>query len=184
MQNCPMNSIEEYDDISTYGEYQIAVSAGLTNEEALKLCYLNSRDNARTPVQWDDTENAGFTVGTPWLKVNPNYKEINVKKQLTDEDSVLSYYRKLLALRKSEEWKEVFTYGKFIPLFEAEDNIFAYERKLDNKSAIVIANFNREEKTLQFDNMANRSVLLNNMKNVQVNDNQITLQPCQVIVTG
>lgn len=184
MQNCPMNSIEEYDDISTYGEYQIAVSAGLTNEEALKLCYLNSRDNARTPVQWDDTENAGFTVGTPWLKVNPNYKEINVKKQLTDEDSVLSYYRKLLALRKSEEWKEVFTYGKFIPLFETEDNIFAYERKLNNKSAIVIANFNREEKTLQFDNMANRSVLLNNMKNVQVNDNQITLQPCQVIVTG
>lgn len=184
MQNCPMNSIEEYDDISTYGEYQIAVSAGLTNEEALKLCYLNSRDNARTPVQWDDTENAGFTVGTPWLKVNPNYKEINVKKQLTDEDSVLSYYRKLLALRKSEEWKEVFTYGKFIPLFETEDNIFAYERKLNNKSAIVIANFNREEKTLQFDNMANRSVLLNNMKNVQVNDNQITLQPCQVIVLG
>ena len=184
MQNCPMNSIEEYDDISTYGEYQIAVSAGLTNEEALKLCYLNSRDNARTPVQWDDTENAGFTVGTPWLKVNPNYKEINVKKQLTDEDSVLSYYRKLLALRKSEEWKEVFTYGKFIPLFEAEDNIFAYERKLHDKSVMVLANFGREEKTLQFDNMANRSVLLNNMKNVQVNDNQITLQPCQVVVLG
>lgn len=184
MQNCPMDSINEYDDISTHGEYQMALSAGLTNEEALKACYLNSRDNARTPVQWDDTENAGFTTGKPWLKVNPNYKEINVKKQLAEEDSVLSYYKKLLSLRKSEEWKEVFTYGKFIPLFETEDNIFAYERKLHDKSVMVLANFGREEKTLQFDNMANRSVLLNNKETVQVNDNQITLQPCQVIVTG
>lgn len=184
MQNCPMDSINEYDDISTHGEYQMALSAGLTNEEALKACYLNSRDNARTPVQWDDTENAGFTTGKPWLKVNPNYKEINVKKQLADEDSVLSYYKKLLVLRKSEEWKEVFTYGNFVPLFENEENIFAYERVLDDKSAIIIANFGEEAKTLQFDNMASRSVLLNNKETVQVNDNQITLQPCQVIVTG
>lgn len=184
MQNCPMDSIEEYDDISTHGEYQIALSAGLTEAEALKVCYLNSRDNARTPMQWDDTENAGFTSGKPWLKVNPNYKTLNVKEQLSDKDSVLSYYKKLLALRKSENWKEVFTYGNFIPLFENEADIFAYERKLDKKSAIVLANFGKEEKTLQLDNIANLSILLNNKKNVLLENNQITLQPCQVVVLG
>ncbi len=182
MQSCPMNSIEEYDDISTHGEYQLALEAGLTEAEALKVCYLNSRDNARTPVQWDDTANAGFTSGKPWLKVNPNYKEINVKKQLAEEDSVLSYYKKLISLRKSEEWKEVFTYGRFIPLFEKEDNIFAYERKLDNKSVIVLANFDREEKTLQLNDRSNLSVLLNNKGSIQIDDSQITLLPCQVVV--
>lgn len=184
MRNCPMDSIEEYEDISTQGEYRMALLAGLTKEEALKVCYLNSRDNARTPMQWDNTENAGFTSGTPWLKVNPNYKEINVKKQLADEDSVLAYYKKLLSLRKSEEWKEVFTYGKFIPLFENEANIFAYERRLDGKSAIVLANFGKEKKTLQLNNIANLPILLNNMKNLWVDNRQITLQPCQVVVIG
>ena len=182
MRNCPMDSIEEYDDISTHGEYQLALEAGLTKAEALKACYLNSRDNARTPVQWDDTANAGFTSGKPWLKVNPNYKEINVKKQLAEEDSVLAYYKKLISLRKSEEWKEVFTYGRFIPLFEKEDNIFAYERKLNDKSVIVLANFDKGEKTLQFDKIANLSVLLNNKGSIQIDGNQITLLPCQVAV--
>lgn len=182
MRNCPMDSIEEYDDISTHGEYQLALEAGLTEAEALKACYLNSRDNARTPVQWDDTANAGFTSGKPWLKVNPNYKEINVKKQLAEEDSVLAYYKKLISLRKSEEWKEVFTYGRFIPLFEKEDNIFAYERKLNDKSVIVLANFGKGEKTLQFDKIANLSVLLNNKGSIQIDGNQITLLPCQAAV--
>lgn len=182
MRNCPMDSIEEYDDISTHGEYQLALEAGLTEAEALKACYLNSRDNARTPVQWDDTTNAGFTSGKPWLKVNPNYKEINVKKQLAEEDSVLAYYKKLISLRKSEEWKEVFTYGRFIPLFEKEDNIFAYERKLNDKSVIVLANFDKGEKTLQFDKIANLSVLLNNKGSIQIDGNQITLLPCQAAV--
>ena len=184
MSNCPMDSIDEYDDISTHGEYQMAIEAGLTEKEALKVCYLNSRDNARTPMQWDNTENAGFTSGSPWLKINPNYKEINVKKQLADENSVLSYYKKLLALRKSEEWKEVFTYGNFIPLFENEVDIFAYERTLDDKSAIVMANFGAKEKTLQLDNIANLPILLNNKKSVQAANNQITLLPCQVVVIG
>lgn len=184
MRNCPMDSIEEYDDISTHGEYQIAMEAGLTKAEALKVCYLNSRDNARTPMQWDDTENAGFTSGKPWLKVNPNYKTINVKEQLADENSVLSYYKKLLSLRKSEEWKEVFTYGNFIPLFENEADLFAYERKLDEKSAIVLANFGKEDKTLFLNNIANISILLNNQNEIRRADNQITLSSCQVVVIG
>lgn len=184
MSNCPMNSIEEYDDISTHGEYQMAMEAGLTEEEALKVCYLNSRDNARTPMQWDNTANAGFTSGNPWLKVNPNYKALNVKDQLADEDSVLSYYKKLLALRKSKEWKEIFTYGEFIPLFEKEENIFAYERKSNDKSAVILANFGKENAVLSLNNIANHPILLNNKKTVLLENNQITLQSCQVVVFG
>lgn len=182
MQNCPMDSIEEYDDISTHGEYKIALEAGLSEEEALKVCYLNSRDNARTPMQWDNSKNAGFTTGTPWLKVNPNYKSINVKDQLADETSVLAYYKKLLALRKSADHKEVFTYGTFTPLFENEENIFAFKRKLNDKSVIIIANFGNKETVLHFEETVRLSILLNNMEKAYVKEDEITLLPCQVIV--
>lgn len=182
MQNCPMNSIEEYDDISTRGEYKIALEAGLSEEEALKVCYLNSRDNARTPMQWTGSENAGFTTGIPWLKVNPNYKSINVENQLKDENSVLSYYKKLLALRKSENYKEVFTYGTFTPLFENMENIFAYERNSNDKSVIILANFGSKETILHFEETVNFSILLNNLEKAFIKENEITLLPCQVIV--
>lgn len=182
MQNCPMNSIEEYDDISTRGEYKIALEAGLSEEEALKVCYLNSRDNARTPMQWTGSENAGFTTGIPWLKVNPNYKSINVENQLKDENSVLSYYKKLLALRKSENYKEVFTYGTFTPLFENMENIFAYERNSNDKSVIILANFGSKEAILHFEKTVNLSILLNNLEKAFIKEDEITLLPCQVIV--
>ncbi|MGN0366021.1 MAG: alpha-glucosidase [Suilimivivens sp.] len=184
MRNCPMDSIEDYNDINTHGEYQMALDAGFTEEDALQVCYINSRDNARTPMQWDDSENAGFTSGTPWLKVNPNYKELNVKTELGDENSVLSYYKKLIALRKSENYKEVFTYGTFVPIFENEPDIFAYERRLDNQSVIVLANFGKEAKTLILNQIADRPVLLTNQPDVRIADNQITLKSCQVIVAG
>lgn len=184
MQNCRMESIEEYDDINTRGEYRMALDAGLTQEEALEVCYRNSRDNARTPMQWDDTEHAGFTSGTPWLKVNPNYHEINVKAQLQDEDSVLNYYKKLLALRKSDTYKEVFTYGRFLPLFETEDGIFAYERRSETRWVVVIANFSEDEKTLRLEKASTLQVLLNNQKDVQIQKDCVTLQSCQVMVFG
>lgn len=182
MKNCPMNLIEEYDDISTHGEYKIALEAGLSEEEALRICYINSRDNARTPMQWNNSKNAGFTTGTPWLKVNPNYQSINVKDQLADETSVLAYYKKLLALRKSEEYKEVFTYGTFTPLFENEENIFAYERKTNDKSVMVLANFGSKETVLHLGKTLSLSILLNNLAEPIVKIDEITLLPCQVIV--
>lgn len=184
MQNCLMDSIEDYNDINTHGEYKMALDAGLTEEDALQVCYINSRDNARTPMQWDETANAGFTSGKPWLKVNPNYKDLNVKRELADETSVLAYYKKLIALRKSKDYKEVFTYGAFVPLFENEPDIFAYERKLDNQSVIILANFGKEAKTLVLDQIADHPVLLTNQPDVQIANNQITLQSCQVIVAG
>ncbi len=182
MQNCPMDSIDDYDDINTHGEYQMALDAGLTEEQALKACYLNSRDNARTPMQWNDSENAGFTTGRPWLKINPNYKTINVKAQAKDDHSVLSYYKKLLALRKSKNYKEIFIYGSFTPLFEDTQNIFAYKRTLEDRSIIVLANFDRNERTLSFPNAENLQVLLNTRNTLICQGQQITLKPCQAVV--
>ena len=182
MRNCPMESIDDYDDISTHGEYQMALDAGLTKEEALEVCWQNSRDNARTPMQWDASENAGFTTGQPWLKVNPNYKAINVKSQLEDANSVLSYYKKLLSLRKSKKYKDVFTYGTFLPLYKEEGYIFAYERALDNKSLVVLANFGDTEKTLPLKGSSDSVVLLNNQDEIQIQDDHITLKSCQVVV--
>lgn len=184
MRNCPMESIDDYDDIGTRSEYQTALKAGLTEAEALDACYHTSRDNARTPMQWDTCENAGFTTGSPWLKVNPNYKEINVKAQLQDKDSLLSYYKKLLALRKSPEYREVFTYGRFSPILEDTQNLLAYERKLGEKSAFVFANFGDQALDIKTKALSGATVLLSNQEKVSIHKEQLTLAPCQVVVTG
>ncbi len=97
MKKCGMGLHGEFDDINTKDQYQVAVRAGLSEREALEICGKMSRDNARTPVQWSGAENAGFTTGTPWLKVNSDYREINVAAQENDPDSVLNYYRRLVA---------------------------------------------------------------------------------------
>lgn len=150
MRNCPMDSIDNYDDINTKDQYWTALEAGCTEEEALEACCRYSRDNARTPMQWSREHMAGFTAGTPWLKVNPNYTAINVADQETDEDSVLHFYRKLIALRKSEEYREIFTYGEFVPVLEEEEGIFAFCRKGENgERVLVAANFGREGKTVK-----------------------------------
>ena len=120
MENVPFSSIDEIDDISTLDEYQVALDAGLTPEDALRAVAKFSRDNARTPMQWSDADHAGFTTGTPWLKVNPNYTSINVKDQLDDPDSVRSFYKKLIALRKAPEFKETVVYGTLEPYLEEQ----------------------------------------------------------------
>ena len=101
MENVKFESIDQVDDISTLDEYKVALDAGCTPDEALKVVSRFSRDNARTPMQWTDGENAGFTTGKPWLRVNENYKKINAESQINDPDSVRSFYKKLIALRKN-----------------------------------------------------------------------------------
>ena len=133
MRNAKWNSMEEFDDISTKDQYHTAREAGLSDQEALEVCSRMSRDNARTPMQWNGEKNGGFTKGTPWLKVNPLFKDVNVEAQEQDPDSVLNYYRKLVALRKSDELKEVFTYGKFLPEYENMDGVMAFYRKNESK---------------------------------------------------
>ena len=180
MQNCRMESIDEYDDISTKNEYQLALNAGCSVAEALEACYHRSRDNARTPVQWSSEKNAGFTSGTPWLKVNPNYREINVAEQQGREDSVLNYYKQLLALRKSPEWAEVFTYGRFVPVLEDEENIFAYERRGEDRSALVVANFGLSGRVVTLPYGAGEAVLHSNLPEVKLSGGRLELLPGQV----
>lgn len=186
MQNAVWNSIEEYDDISTKDQYHIAREAGLSDEKALEVCGRMSRDNARTPVQWSDKENAGFTTGTPWLKVNSNYKEINVESQEKDADSVLNYYRKLVALRKSAEYREVFTYGEFAPAYENTETIMAYYRVDENKRVLVAANFGKEVAEVKLEYPV-KSVVLSNQesaakKKMQKPEQILKLGSCEVIV--
>ena len=181
MQNAVWNSIEEYDDISTKDQYQIAREAGLTDEEALEACGRMSRDNARTPVQWSDQENAGFTTGIPWIKVNSNYKSINVESQEKDADSVLNYYRRLVAVRKSPKYKKVFTYGKFVPVYQNSDTIMAYYREYENQRILVAANFGKDTAELQLEYPVS-GVVLSNQNQVEKPEQMMILNSCEVIV--
>ena len=181
MTNCPMASVDEYDDINTKGEYRMALEAGISEEEALAACYRFSRDNSRTPMQWDASPNAGFTTGTPWLKVNPNYTAVNVAQQEVREDSMLNYYKKLLALRKSEEFRELFTYGDFQPMLEKEDGILSYCRSLNEKTVVVVANFGKETTSVSDDFFADSRCLLTNAE-LMAAGNQLKLAPSQVVV--
>ena len=183
MKNAKWNSIDEFDDISTKDQYQIAREAGLSDREAMEVCNRMSRDNARTPMQWTSGENAGFTKGTAWLKINPDYKEINVEDQENNPDSVLNYYRKLIALRKSDEFKNVFTYGEFIPEYEEMDHIQAFYRKDAAKCILVAANFGTDAASIELKGNVKR-VLMSNQKNETVDYTKIrlNLKSCEVVV--
>lgn len=186
MQNAVWESIEEYDDISTKDQYHIAREAGLSNEEALQVCGRMSRDNARTPVQWSNKENAGFTTGTPWLKVNSNYTEINVESQEVQPNSVLNYYRKLTALRKSPEYKEVFTYGTFAPVYEETESVMAYYRIGDGKRMLVAANFGETPVEVKLEYPV-KQIVLSNREGVSEGsrpkpESVLELNSCEVIV--
>ena len=181
MQNAVWNDVKEYNDINTIGQYNLAISAGLSDKEALAVCSKMSRDNARTPVQWSDSDNAGFTTGTPWLKVNSNYKDINVQNQENDPDSVLNYYRKLVATRKSPEYKEVFTYGVFEPAYEDTEYVMAYYRVSDNQRILVAANFGKDAKTIEL-NFPVKKVVLSNVGRKEINEVSLKLDSCEVIV--
>lgn len=181
MQNARWNSVDEFDDISTKDQYRMAREAGLSDAEALAVCSVMSRDNARTPMQWKDAPQAGFTSGTPWLKVNDNYPVINVEKEEGQPDSVLHYYRKLIALRKSGEYRELFTYGKFEPAYENADHVMAYYRILQGRRVLVAANFGTD--TIELDwKVPAKKVLLSNKKRTNA-ENKLILEKCEVFVT-
>ena len=181
MQNAVWNSLDEFNDINTIDQYHLAKDAGLTDKEALKVCEKMSRDNARTPMQWSSGENAGFTTGTPWLKVNDNYPEINVLRQDKDRDSVLNYYRRLLKTRKSPEYKEVFTYGEFIPAYEDTETIMSYYRQTEHQKILIAANFGKEPVCLNLETPIHR-VILSNQKNLPKPEQSLKLESCEVIV--
>ena len=180
MENVPFSSIDEIDDISTLDEYQVALNAGLTPEDALAAVSRFSRDNARTPMQWSGKDNAGFTTGTPWLKVNPNYTSINAADQLDDPDSVRSFYKKLIALRKDPEYKETVVYGALEPYLKDQHNLMAYYRK-GEKTLLVIGNYQTAEQDAELPREYKR-VLLNNYPELIQKGTTLKLQGYQAVI--
>ena len=180
MENVPFSSIDEVDDISTLNEYQVALNAGLSPEDALAAVSRFSRDNARTPMQWSGKENAGFTAGTPWLKVNPNYTSINAADQLDDPDSVRSFYKKLIALRKDPEYKETVVYGAFEPYLEDQHNLMAYYRK-GEKTLLVIGNYQTAEQDAVLPREY-KKVLLNNYPELIQDGTTLKLHGYQAVI--
>ena len=160
MTNTVFNSVDDFRDLESINAYRELVESGLyTDEDMFPKIAHKSRDNARTPMQWDASENAGFTTGTPWIAVNPNYKKINVADQLKREDSVFNYYKKLIRLRKENE---IIVYGNYELLLPEDENIFAYTRTLDNQKLLVVCNFSKSEQKFDFSGYENAKVLISN----------------------
>ena len=180
MENIPFSSIDEVDDISSLDEYQVALDAGLSPEDALKAVARFSRDNARTPMQWSDAAHAGFTTGKPWLRVNPNYLSINAAAQLEDPDSVFHFYQKLIRLRKDPVYKETIVYGTLEPAFREQHNLMAYYRRGD-KTLLVIGNYQSGKQAVTLP-LPYTKVLLNNYADITREGSTILLHGYQVLI--
>lgn len=182
MENCPFESIDQIDDISSKDEYKVCRDAGYSEEESMKLLRVYSRDNARTPVQWSDEENAGFSTHKPWMIVNPNYRKINLAKQKDDRNSVYAFYKKMIALYKDPAYHETLTFGRFEPYMRETKNLIAYYRKGEGQTLLVLANFQNEPQTVMLPEAAG-NVILNNCASVDVDDNgRITLGGYQAVM--
>lgn len=179
MTNPHFKSIEQYRDVESLNHYQILQDKGMTKEQALMILDVHSRDNSRTPMQWDDSINVGFTTGTPWIQTADNYTEINVKNSLEDKDSIFYYYQKLIQLRKNYD---VIAYGDIKPLLREDKRVFAYERNYKGQKLIVICNFypTTYEIELPYD-LSNYKCILNNYKN-EAKAKKIALKPYETLV--
>jgi oligo-1,6-glucosidase len=142
MTNIDMPDIEQYVDVSALGDYKAASMAGEDLEAFMEVLNYNSRENSRTPMQWDSSENAGFTTGTPWKRVNPNYPEINVARQDNDPNSVLNHFRKMAKLRNENL---VLVYGSYELLLPDHDQIYAYTRTLGDEKLLILLNFSKQQ---------------------------------------
>jgi oligo-1,6-glucosidase len=181
MENVVFQDISQVDDINTLDEYQVALAAGLSPKEALASVNRYSRDNARTPYHWDDSENAGFTTGTPWLAVNPNYPRINLKSQRDKADSVYAFYRSLSALRKNPAYQETLVYGETIPYRPEQTNLMAYFRKSAEQTILVVGNFQKEAQDMPLP-AAVKQVLMNNLESCEESNQTLHLTGYQFLV--
>jgi oligo-1,6-glucosidase len=142
MTNVAFPSIADYRDVATHNMYRELVEGrGMSSESVMAMIHATSRDNARTPMQWDDNPQAGFSTGEPWIKVNPNYTEINVEQALADPDSVFYYYQKLIRLRKEHP---IIVYGTYDLILEDDEQIYAFTRTLADEQLLVMLNFKAE----------------------------------------
>ena len=180
MTNVRFEDINEYNDIESLNMYKDRLSKGYTHDEIMESIYAKGRDNARTPMQWDSTENAGFTTGKPWLAVNRNYDYINAKQCLEDENSIFHHYRKLIDIRKNND---TIIYGDYNLLCPEDKNIFAYTRELNGDKLLVVCNFYDEEVTFSFEDDFNHvDILLSNYKDSSKLIEKLSLRPYEAIM--
>ena len=180
MTNIGFTKIEQYKDIAAINGYTKAATDGEDLDHYLKKLNLLSRDNGRTPMQWDDTNNAGFSSETPWLPVHENHTTVNVATQQNDHNSVLNHFRKMVALRKENL---LLVYGEYEIIKEEHPTIYAYSRTLDDEQMKILLNFSELTSKINLSNLVQiKEVLINNYNELLIDKNTITLQPYQAVV--
>ncbi|ELK5317932.1 alpha-glucosidase [Vibrio vulnificus] len=179
MTNVAFESLDQYKDIETLNFYKVKTELGVSHQHMMDAIHENSRDNARTPMQWSASPNGGFSQAEPWIEVNPNYPEINVEQALADSDSIFYHYQKLIELRKQHP---AIVYGDFTPLFAEHDSVFAYVRSHQDEQLLVINNFSDQDVSLELpDNLQNKEVncLIYNYDLLDVLGVTLSLKPYQ-----
>ena len=182
MTNIKVDKVDDYKDVMTFNNWRLFKKLGFSEKRYLKLASEVSRENARTPVQWNKSKNAGFTTGTPWFNINDNYKEINVEDAENDPDSLLNFYRKLINFRKGNE---LVIYGKYKEYYHANPNLYVYERVLDNEKLLVVCSF--KEGSVKFKapkgyDLSKGELVACNYKDAKIVDNGFVTKPYEVRV--
>ena len=180
MTNTDFTSIDQFKDVESLNYYEILQQKGLSKEDALRIIQIHSRDNGRTPIQWNGEKHGGFTTGTPWIEVNNNYTKVNAESQLQDETSIFNYYKKLVQLRKEVD---VIAYGDIKPLDATHPSVFAYERTYENEKMIVVCNFYKNEVVWDSKmDLSGYETLLSNYSEQNVENGKITLKPYEAVM--
>ena len=178
MANTAFDRIEDYNDISTHGQYQMALDEGLSPEEALKVVQFHSRDNVRTPMQWTTEAQAGFTTGTPWLPVHEDFASCCAEVEEKDDQSVLSYYRQLQYERFQGEAAQILLQGSYEELLTDDESIYAFKRTLGDESLLVLVNFTNDTARYDAELVRGASVLLGNFENPKAGK----LRPAEAVI--
>lgn len=184
MTNPNFQSIEDYRDVESINYYNILKDKGINEKDIIKILNSKSRDNSRTPMQWNEDINGGFTKGNPWIKVNDNYEDINVKKALEAKDSIFYHYKKLIQLRKEYD---IIAYGEYQPILEEDKSIFAYTRRYKDEMLLVISNFYDKEKKVDLSEFVDQNkyktnILISNYKDSSKDMKNIHLRAYESIV--
>ena len=177
MTNVQFDKVEDYQDVQSTGLYYSKLEQGMSHEDIMEIIWATARGNSRTPMQWSHEANGGFTTGTPWLAVNPNYQTINVEAQEEDPDSILNFYKEMIALRKSED---IFVYGTYDLVFEDHQEIYAYTRTLGEKRVLILCNLTNKQTSINLEKItvSTDQLLLSNIP-VEEHESiqELTLKP-------